>query len=114
MVHEHGRNGEEVLRLIAQKERELEAMVARAREEAARLIEIARRDAAARAQQAREEAAKIAQEYQARADARTQGLTDQVVGRARGEAEALRQRAAERLDDAVRLVVERVLGGAGE
>ena len=91
MAERHERDGEDVLRLIAQKERELEAMVARAREEAAR----------------------VAQEYEARAEAEAREISEQVVGRARTEAEALHRRAAEHMDEAVRVVVERVVGGAG-
>ena len=64
-------------------------------------------------QKAREEAARVAQEYEARAEAEAREISEQVVGRARTEAEALHRRAAEHMDEAVRVVVERVVGGAG-
>ncbi len=111
MAERHERDGEDVLRLIAEKERELEAMVARARDEGARLLEAARREASAQAQQARDEAAKIAQEYEARAAAEAKEISAEVVGRARTEADALKRRAAEKIDEAVRLVVTRIVGG---
>src|SRR3970040_1081459 len=113
MAERHERDGEDVLRLIAQKERELEAMVARAREEAARLVEQARREVEAQLQKAREEAARVAEEYEARAQAEAREISEEVVGRARTEAEALRRRAAQHMDEAVRVVVEQVVGGAG-
>src|SRR3990172_9321800 len=113
MAEREERDGEDVLRRIAQKERELEAMVARAREEAAGLVEQARREVEAQLQKARDEAARVAQEYEARAQAEAREMSEQVVGRARTEAEALRRRATEHMDEAVRVVVERVVGGAG-
>ena len=86
MAERHERDGEDVLRLIAQKERELEAMVARAREEAAGLVAQARREVEAQLQKARGEAARGAPEDEARGEAGARG---------------------------VRVVVERVVGGAG-
>jgi len=64
-------------------------------------------------QKAREEAARVAQEYEARAQAEAREISEEVVGRARTEAEALHRRAAQHMDEAVRVVVERVVGGAG-
>lgn len=108
----HPREEENVLHLIAEKERELEQVVQRAREEAAALLESARKQADEIKRRAREDAAALAAEYARRAEQESQRIAADVVARARREAETLRARAAEHMDEAVRFVVERVLGGA--
>ena len=86
MAHQrhHREDGEDVLRLIAEKERELEAAMEQARQEAAAIVAAARAEAEA------------------------------IRARARQEAEAIRARAAERAEQAVQLVVGRVLGGVAD
>jgi vacuolar-type H+-ATPase subunit H len=111
--HHHARPDDNPLQVIAQKERELEGMLERARHEAAGMVEAARREAEAAVAKAREEAAALAQDYTSRAEREALEIAGDVVGRARHEADRLRAQSEERMDVAVRLVVERIVGGAG-
>lgn len=111
MTAAHGSSDVNLLQVIAQKEKELESKVAQAREEAKRLGETARQ----RAQQIREESRREAEALAARTRAEiakeTEGVSKDRLTKAQAEASQVRSRAAERLPDAVRLVVERVVGG---
>lgn len=114
MTAKHGPSDENLLRVIAEKEKELEAKVVQAREQARRAVEDARRQAEAVREQAQREAAAMAERAQAEV-AREQGaLLTERVSTAQAEAERVRARAAERMADAVDLVVKRVLGGLVE
>ncbi|MGH2453431.1 MAG: V-type ATPase subunit subunit G family protein [bacterium] len=112
MTDHHARPEDNPLQLIAQKERELEIALDRVRREAAGLVEAARRDSEATLAQARKEAAALVADSAARAEREAQEIAAEVVGRARGEADALGTRAEEGMAAAVRLVVDRVVGGA--
>jgi V/A-type H+-transporting ATPase subunit G/H/V-type H+-transporting ATPase subunit G len=100
-----------LLELIAAKERELERQVASAREQARRLIERAQANARELQEQARREAAALAERVQAEISRETAAITAQRGEAAQAEAERVRSRAAERTPQAVELVVKRVLGG---
>src|SRR3989304_5386435 len=113
MAERHERDGEDVLRLIAQKERELEAMVARAREEAGRLVEQARREGGGQVQKgggrgamvARggEEAARLAEQARREVEAQLQ--------KAREEAARVAQEYEARAEGGARQAGERVCRG---
>jgi vacuolar-type H+-ATPase subunit H len=103
-------SGDTVLREIAQKERELQEDLARAQQEAARLIADAEREAEALRSRAGDQ---VRQEEAAAASAsaaEVAAINEQVLARAQQEAGALRQRAEGRLAAAVALVVREVLG----
>lgn len=114
MTAKHGPSDENLLRVIAEKEKELEAKVAQAREQAGRAVEDARRQAEAVREQARREAAAMAERAQAEIAREQEALLTERVRTAQAEAERVRARAAERMAEAVDLVVKRVLGGLAE
>jgi vacuolar-type H+-ATPase subunit H len=111
MTAKGGQADENLLELIASKERELETRVAQARDEARRLVEGAQARAAALQEQARREAAGLAEQMQAEITRERDALVAQRAGAARAEADRVRSRAVERAPQAVDLVVKRVLGG---
>lgn len=111
MTAKGGHSDDNLLELIATKERELEARVAQAREQARRLADGAQVNARALQEQARREAAALAERVQAEIARETAEITAQRAEAARIEAERVRARAAERSPQAVELVVKRVLGG---
>jgi V/A-type H+-transporting ATPase subunit G/H len=106
------RKDENLLQLIAHKERELEAALAAARQEAAALVARARADAERILQQARDEIAAASRAHEERVAATTAQIAMDHETRAQQEVDALRRQAAARRAQAVRLVVDRVLRGA--
>jgi vacuolar-type H+-ATPase subunit H len=113
MTAKGGHADENLLELIAVKERELEAQVAQARDEGRRLVEGAQAKAAALQDQARRDAAALAERAQAEITRETEAIIAQRAQAARADADRLRSQAAERTAQAVELVVKRVLGGLG-
>lgn len=110
--HGGDRHGDDnLLSLIAEKERELEMLISTARSEAAAILAQARADADATLRQAKDKAAQMARE-------RAQGMADDAE-RIQRDAEAaasrdvdtLRGRVGARRDAAVRLVIDAVLKG---
>ena len=111
MTAQGGHSDDNLLALIASKERELETQVAQAREQARRLVEDAQAKAAALQEQARREAAALAEHVQAEISRESERITAQRAEAARSEVGHVRGRTAERTPQAVDLVVKRVLGG---
>lgn len=114
MTAKHGPSDENLLRAIAEKEKQLEAKVAQAREQARRAVEDARRQAEVIREQARREAAAMAERAQAEIAREQEALVTGRLTAAHTEAERVRARAAERMAEAVDLVVNRVLGGLAQ
>jgi vacuolar-type H+-ATPase subunit H len=104
MTANAGHSDDNLLELIATKERELEAQVAQAREQARRLVESAQAAAAARQEQARREAAALAERMQAESAQEAAAMAAQRAEAAKIEADRVRARAVE-------LTVKRVLDG---
>jgi len=104
-------SGDKILREIAQKERELQEELVRAQQEAARLVEEAQRQADALRARAREQVQQEVAAAAAAAAADAQAISEQVLARARTDAEAIRAQAEGRMNAAVDLVVREVLGG---
>ncbi len=111
MPAKSGPSDENVLELIAAKEKELEARVAQAREQERQMMDEAQRQAEAAREQARREAGEFATRLQTEAARDQKNNTSQHLTRAQTEAEQVRARAAERRDQAVALVLRRVLAG---
>ena len=111
MTAKAGHSDENLLELIATKERELEAQVTQAREQARRLVESAQAAAAARQEQARRGVAALAERMQAESAQEAAAAAAHRAEAARAEADRVRTRAAERAPQAVDLIVKRVLGG---
>jgi vacuolar-type H+-ATPase subunit H len=105
------RKDENLLQLIAHKEKELEATVAAARQEAAALLARARAEADRILQQAREEVAALSRQHEERVAAETAQVQAAYEARAQHDVETLRRQAAAHRARAVRLVVDRVVRG---
>ena len=113
MTAKGGHSDDNLLELIATKERELETQVAQAREQARRLVESAETKAAGLQEQARREAGTLAERVQAEIAREAAAVAAQRAEGARAEVDRVRSRASERAAGAVELVVNRVLGGLG-
>lgn len=114
MTAQHGHADDNLLQLIAAKEKELEAKVAQAKADARRLVDDAQRQVGATRERARREAADLESASQAAAAQEAEGLASQRLGAAQSEAQRVRSRASERMREAVDLVVMRVLDGLEE
>jgi len=114
MTAKHGPADENPLQAIAEKEKELEAKVAQAREQARHLVEDARRQAEAIREQTRREAAAMVEQTRDAIAQEEEALVTKRLTSAQAEADHIRARAAERMTEAVDIVVKRVLGGLSE
>jgi vacuolar-type H+-ATPase subunit H len=111
---DHGhdqRTDDNLLNLIADKERELEARVGAARQEAASIVAQARAEAERILSEARQQATALTLEHQRRLEAETAQIQRDLISRGAADIETLRRQAAARRAAAVRLVVDRVITG---
>ena len=111
MAGKHSPSDDNLLQLVAAKEKELEAKVAQAKADARRIVEDAQRQAQAVRDQARREAAELAARMQAEIARETDTLAAQRLAAAQAEVQHVRSRASERIRVAAELVVKRVLSG---
>lgn len=111
MTGKHGPADENLLQVIAAKERELESRVAQAKAEARRILDQAQVQAAAAREQARRTVAELEQRAQVEIARETELAAAQRLAAAQEEAQRVRSRASERMPHAMKLVVERVLSG---
>jgi vacuolar-type H+-ATPase subunit H len=110
--HGHDHHADEnLLHLIAEKERALEAQLAATRTEAAALLEQARAQAEQIRERARSEAAAAAREQERRVAAEVARIQEELTAQGRGEVETLRRQANDGHARAVQLVVERIVKG---
>ena len=107
------RTDDNLLKLIAAKERELEALTEAARTEAGTIVVAARADAEQILREAREQAASLARESEQRVAAEVARIDHETQARAKQEVDTLRTQVAGRRDAAVNLVVEQVVKGTG-
>ncbi len=114
MTDKHGPAEENLLQLIASKEKELEAKVAQAKSDARRVADDAARQAEAIRERARREVADLESAAQAAGAQEAQTLASRRLAAAEAEAQRVRSRATERMREAVTLVVRRVLEGLEE
>ncbi len=114
MTGKHHPAEENLLLLIASKEKELEAKVAQAKSEARRVADDAARQAEALRERARREVADLENAAQAAVEQEAQTLASRRLAAAEAEAQRVRARATERMREAVTLVVRRVLEGLEE
>lgn len=114
MTDKHGPAEDNLLQLIASKEKELEAKVAQAKSEARRLADDAARQAASIRERARREVIDLESAAQAAVAQEAQTLASRRLAAAEAEAQRVRSRASERMREAVTLVVRRVLEGLEE
>lgn len=108
---EHHSSDDNLLALIAKKERELETLLSAARSEAASLDAQAHAEAQRILDEARAQAAAAAREYEQRVAAEVARINDELQARAAKEVESLRKQAAARQAPAVQMVVDRVVKG---
>ncbi len=99
------------LRLIAEKERELDALASASRAEAEAIAVKARTEAEALLRGAREQAARLGREHEALLAEEAARLGGEAEDGARAQVEELRRRAVGRIEAAVRRVVERITEG---
>ncbi len=111
MTGKHGPADENLLQVIAAKEKELESRVAQAKAEARRILDDAQARAEAAREQARRSVADLEQRVRAEIARETEHAAAQRLAAAQEEAQRVRARASERTRDAVDLVVKRVLDG---
>ncbi len=109
MTDKHGPAEDNLLQLIASKEKELEATVAQAKAEARRVVDEATRQAEAIRERARREVADLGSAAQAAVAQEAHTLTSRRLVAAEAEAQRVRSRASERMREAIALVVRRVL-----
>jgi vacuolar-type H+-ATPase subunit H len=109
MTDKHGPADDNLLQLIASKEKELEAKVAQAKAEARRFADDAQRQVDAIRERARREVADLESAAQAAVAQEAQALASRRLAAAQAEAQRVRSRASERMREAVTLVVQRVL-----
>ena len=114
MTDKHGPAEDNLLQLIASKEKELEAKVAQAKSEARRVVDDAQRQAEAIRERARREVADLESAAQAAVAQEAQTLASRRLAAAEAEAQRVRARASERMREAITLVVRRVLDGLEE
>lgn len=111
MTGKHSRADENLLQVIAAREKELEARVAQAKTDARRILDEAQRQAEAVREEARREVAQLEQRAQTEIARETEAVAAQRLADAQAEVQRVRSRASERMHDAVDVVVKRVLGG---
>jgi vacuolar-type H+-ATPase subunit H len=110
--HGHDHHADDnLLHLIAEKERALEAQLAAARTQAASLVEQARAEAARIQEHARQAASAAAREQEQRVAADIARIQDELTARGRRDVETLRKQAASGQARAVQLVVDRIVKG---
>ncbi len=103
--------GDDLLKIIADRERELETQAASARDEAAAAVAQARAQAEQIARDARLEAARLAEESARRIADDVRRIEHEAQATALREIERLRAQAAARREAAAADVVERVIAG---
>jgi vacuolar-type H+-ATPase subunit H len=108
--HDH-RTDNNLLNLIAEKERELEARVGAARQEAAAIAAQARTEAERILSEARQQAVTLTREHEQRLEAETVKIQRDLVSQGAADVETLRRQAASRRAAAVQIVVDRVITG---
>jgi vacuolar-type H+-ATPase subunit H len=110
--HEHDhRTDENLLHLIADKERALEAQLTAAKADAASLVAQARAEAEKIQNKARDTAAAAAREQEQRVAAEVARIQNELTSRGTREVETLRRQAAQAQAQAVQLVVDRIVKG---
>ncbi len=114
MTKKHEPADDNLLQIIAEREKELEAKVAQAKEAAHDIVEEAQRRADTVREQARREAAELEQRVRAEIATETEAVVAQRLAAAQAEAQRVRTRASERMREAVGLVVKRVLDGLSD
>ncbi len=114
MTGKHGPSDDNLLQVIAAREKELEAKVAQAKADARRLLEEAQRQAESARESVRGEVTELAARVQAEAVREAEALASQRLAAAEVEAQRVRARAQERIREAVGLVVQRVLEGLSQ
>ncbi len=110
----HGRDhrtDENLLHLIADKERALEAQLTAAKADAASLVAQARAEAEKIQNKARDTAEAAAREQEQRVAAEVARIQNELTSRGTREVETLRRQAAEAQAQAVQLVVDRIVKG---
>jgi vacuolar-type H+-ATPase subunit H len=105
----HGNDN--LLALIAEKERELEALISDARAEAAAILAQARAGADATLRQAKDQAAQMARERAQRMAVEAERIQRNAETGAARDVEALRRQVEARRDAAVRVVIDAVVKG---
>jgi vacuolar-type H+-ATPase subunit H len=108
--HDHHAD-DNLLHLIAEKERALEAQLAAARAEAAALLESARAQAEQIRERARGGAAAATREQEQRVATEVARVQEQLTAQGRREVESLQRRAKDGHTRAVQLVVDRIVKG---
>lgn len=108
--HDH-RTNDNLLNLIAEKERELEARIGAARQEAAAIAAQARTEAERILSEARQQTVTLTREHEQRLEAETTRIQRDLVSQGAANVETLRRQAAARRAAAVHLVVDRVITG---
>ncbi len=108
---EHHSSDDNLLALIAKKERELETQLSAARSEATSLDAQARAEAQRILDEARASAAAAARENEQRVAAEVARINDELLARAAKEVESLRKQATARKAPAVQMVVDCVVKG---
>jgi len=108
--HDH-RTDDNLLHLIADKERALEAQLTAAKAEAATLLEQARTHAEQIRERAGGQAATAAREQEQRVAADVARIQDELAGKGHREVETLKKQADQGQAKAVQLVVDRIVKG---
>ncbi|MGQ0570131.1 MAG: V-type ATPase subunit subunit G family protein [Armatimonadota bacterium] len=106
----HGAN-DNLLHLIAAKEKELEGLVSAARIEAASIISQARVEAEAMVREAREQSGHLARDNEQRVAGEVARIQSEADTRGANQVETLRRQVVDRAGAAVRLVVDHVVKG---
>jgi vacuolar-type H+-ATPase subunit H len=108
--HDH-RTDDNLLNLIAEKERELETRIGAARQEAASITAQARAEAERMLSEARQQAAALTREHEQRLEAETAQIQRELMSQGSADVETLRRQAVSRRAAAVQLVVDHVIKG---
>ena len=108
--HDH-RTGDNLLNLIAEKERELEGRVSAARQEAASIAAQARAEAERILSETSQQMVVLTREHEQRLEAETARIQRELMSQGSTDVETLRRQAASRRAAAVQLVVDHVIKG---
>ena len=108
--HDH-RTDDNLLNLIAEKERQLETRVSAAREEAAAIAAQARAETERILSETRQQMMTLTREHEQRLEADTAKIQRERMSQGGADVETLRRQAASRRSAAVQLVVEHVIKG---
>ncbi len=108
--HDH-RTDDNLLHLIAERERALEAQLAAAKAEAATLLEQARTHAEQIRERARSQVTAAAREQEQRVTVDVARIQDELTSQSRRDVETLKRQAAQAQAGAVQLVVDRIVKG---